>query len=73
MPGPRSCGGDNLKRSALELREQLEEAKSHHALAAEDLQKAENLEGREKTAVQVDVPRDRSDRDMMVGQRFARA
>ena len=39
---------DNLKRSTEELKEQMDEAKGLLAEAQEELQKAENLDGREK-------------------------
>ncbi len=66
---------DNLKHSAVELAEQLEEAKGHLAAAAEELKKVENLDGREKaTAAQsLDLSRDRGDRTMIAVPRFARA
>jgi len=44
---------DNLKRSADELKSQLDEAKARHAEALEELSKAEALDGREKAADRV--------------------
>ncbi len=66
---------DNLKRSAGELREQLEEAKDQLTVAEEDLKKAESLEGREKaTAAHTgELARGRAERDMIVAPRYARA
>lgn len=63
---------DNLKHSAVELTEQLEEAKGHLAVAAEELKKVENLDGREKaTAAQsLDLSRDRA---MSAAPRYAQA
>ena len=60
---------DNLRRSAGELRDQLEEAKEHLAAAAEEMAKAESLEGRDKAMPQSDHAR----ADMLAGPRFARA
>jgi flagellar FliJ protein len=44
---------DNLKRSADELKTQLDEAKARHQEALEDLAKAEALDGREKAVDRV--------------------
>ena len=62
---------DNLRRSAGELKDQLEEAKAHLAAAAEEMAKAESLEGRDKSTPQIDHAR--PERDLMAGPRFARA
>ena len=64
---------DNLKRSAGELKDQLEEARTHLAAAAEELKKVESLDGREKaTAAQsIDSSRDRADREMIIAPRYA--
>lgn len=66
---------DNLKRSAGELQEQLEEAKDSLAAAAEELKKAESLEGREKGIASqgLDPSRERAEPHMMISPRFARA
>lgn len=66
---------DNLKRSAVELAEQLEEAKGHLAIAAEELTKVESLEGRERASATqpIDMSRDRADRAIIVAPRYARA
>ncbi len=58
---------DNLKRSVDDLRDQLAEAKELMASAAEDLGKAENIDGREKATAIVESVRD------MSAARFARA
>jgi flagellar FliJ protein len=44
---------DNLKRSADELKAQLEEAKTRHQEALDDLAKAEALDGRERAVDRV--------------------
>lgn len=62
---------DNLRRSAGELKDQLEEAKEHLAAASEELGKAESLEGRDKAASPGEHVR--SERDVMQAPRFARA
>ena len=46
---------DNLKRSAAELNDQLNDAKVLMLEAQEELKKAENLDGREKAAVRPDM------------------
>ena len=46
---------DNLKRSAVELNDQLNDAKALMLEAQEELKKAENLEGREKAAARPDI------------------
>ena len=46
---------DNLKRSAAELNDQLNDAKALMLEAQEELKKAENLDGREKAAVRPDM------------------
>ena len=46
---------DNLKQSAEELRGQLAEAKGHLAGAIDELNKAQSLDGREKTDRSADV------------------
>ena len=61
---------DNLRRSAEELREQLDEAKALFDTAAEELSKVENLEGREKASSGLV---EAAAREMMAPQRFARA
>ena len=52
---------DNLKRSTEELKEQMDEAKGLLAEAQEELQKAENLDGREKLPM---IEAARPERDM---------
>ncbi len=52
---------DNLKRSTEELKEQMDEAKGLLAEAQEELQKAENLDGREKLPM---IEATRPERDM---------
>ena len=56
---------DNLNQSADELRGQLEEARSLLEEALEDVSKAQNLEGREKSDRVMDVARDRVDPNMI--------
>lgn len=63
---------DNLKRSAGELRDQLEEAKGNLGAAAEELRKAESLDGRERAAASSGHEAAR-DGGMMGSPRFARA
>ncbi len=60
---------DNLKRSTEELKEQMDEAKGLLAEAQEELQKAENLDGREKLPM---IEATRPERDMGLN-RMARA
>ena len=59
---------DNLKRSIDELREQLAEAKDLMQVAADDLAKAETLDGREKALSVAEAHR-----EMASAPRFARA
>lgn len=63
---------DNLKHSADELRGQLEEAKAHHAEALDELNKAQNLDGREKGERVIEVVRESLDLGM-IGLRSAGA
>ena len=60
---------DNLKRSTEELKEQMDEAKGLLAEAQEELQKAENLDGREKVPM---IEAARPERDLSLN-RLARA
>ena len=60
---------DNLKRSTEELKEQMDEAKGLLAEAQEELQKAENLDGREKLPM---IEATRPERDLGLN-RMARA
>lgn len=64
---------DNLKRSTLELAEQLEEAKGELAAAVEELKKAESLEGRERASAAQTLELGSSDRSMILAPRFAQA
>jgi flagellar export protein FliJ len=61
---------DNLRRSAEELREQLDEAKALFDTAGEELSKVESLDGREKASNGLV---EAAAREMMTPQRFARA
>ena len=61
---------DNLKRSADELRGQIDEARTLLNAAIEDLSKAESLEGRDKAERFSEPPRDADPFGMA---RFARA
>ena len=63
---------DNLKHSADELRGQLEEARAHHAEALDELNKAQNLDGREKGERIIEVARESLDLGM-IGLRSAGA
>jgi flagellar protein FliJ len=63
---------DNLKHSADELRTQLDEAKAHHADALAELEKAQNLDGREKGERVIEVVRESLDLGM-IGLRSAGA
>jgi flagellar FliJ protein len=56
---------DNLKHSADELRSQLEEAKAHHEEALAELEKAQNLDGREKGERVIEVVREKLDLGMI--------
>ena len=56
---------DNLKHSADELRTQLEEAKLHHEEALAELEKAQNLDGREKGERVIEVVRESLDLGMI--------
>ncbi len=63
---------DNLKQSADELRTQFEEARALHQEALEELEKAQNLDGREKGERVLEVVRDSLDLGM-IGLRSAGA
>ncbi len=63
---------DNLKRSAGELREQLEHAKVQFEAAAEELSKAESLDGRERGGERAaEQARDKHGLDLAGVVRFA--
>ncbi|WP_131119511.1 flagellar export protein FliJ [Lichenihabitans psoromatis] len=63
---------DNLKRSADELRGQIEEARSHYETAMDELKKAENIDSRDKTERFSEPPR-AADMDTYAMARLARA
>lgn len=64
---------NNLKRSAGELKEQLEEAKALMAVAQDELAKAESLDGRDRGLDRVELARERNERDIGDAVGFARA
>ena len=62
---------DNLKRSADELKGQIEEARGHYEAAMDDLRKAESLDHRDKGERYAEPPR--ADPDPFTLTRLARA
>lgn len=48
---------DNLRRSAAELKEQLDDARNHLELAIEDMKKAETMDVRDKSERYAEPPR----------------
>ena len=64
---------ENLVRSAAELREQLNDAKSQLDDANAELTKAQGLEGREKSADRADFPAPVAMMDGLMGMRAASA
>ncbi len=64
---------ENLARSTDELKDQVGEAKSRLNEALADLEKAQSLEGREKSAERADFPSPASLIDGMLGLQVARA
>ena len=64
---------DNLRRSAVELHAQLDDAKAELGEAFEELKKVEILEDRERSAERADAPRDQPSIDQIGPARAARA